>query len=174
MEYTHRLSIAEMAPYQTAESGFMGAFTADPLCVQRLLGAGIPVWFICRDSSALDKVVVELLTILARAESIPLAEWQEGAPPVYSGLVGEVHLASICRRALTYADVSRAPLLIWYDVDMYCIDAHPRDEQNASGRVVQDRNNSSASTRDARAATGPTRNTRRTHNHGTGMPPSQS
>ncbi|TFK78459.1 hypothetical protein K466DRAFT_570823, partial [Polyporus arcularius HHB13444] len=154
MEYTRRLSIAEFSPYETSECEFMGAFTTDPLCFQRLLGAGIPVWFIRHDTAVLDTGVVKLLTVVKRAENIPMAEWQDGAPPVYSGLVGEAHLASICRRALMYADVSRAPLLV-------------RGEQGVSATVVHDRNDSSASTRDTRPVTGPTRNTRKARARGT-------
>ncbi|KAI0350259.1 hypothetical protein OH77DRAFT_1413343 [Trametes cingulata] len=88
----------------------MGAFTADPSVVQQLFDAGLPVWFV-RPNDLSVTGVTEVSFREPCLDQLAMKRLDDTTPPLYQGLAGPGHLDIVCRRAVTYLDVSATPIL---------------------------------------------------------------
>lgn len=114
MNYSSAIALSRHSPPAWHVHGqYMGAFTSDPGTVQRLFGAGIPVWFIRPDISILEHTTVRAVVRLDVPRRICVVPWISQARPLYTGLPGAAHLELIQHHATmaTYLEISRAPLL---------------------------------------------------------------
>ncbi|PIL29557.1 hypothetical protein GSI_08365 [Ganoderma sinense ZZ0214-1] len=88
----------------------IGAFTTNPLEVQRLFDAGIPMWWVRMDATVLEATSVRAVVVLTEPVNIS-KKVALGAEVLYRGLAGTKHLEATCRGGHTYQDISRSVLL---------------------------------------------------------------
>lgn len=119
MDYHDATERRQPGEQRSTNSRLMGAFTTDPVVVQRLFAAGIPVWFIRPDVSILDDTTVRNVVLLDRPRHIIHDHWVSNQRSLCSGLFGPEHLRVQLRRAITYSDICHEPLLVCYDTETY-------------------------------------------------------
>ncbi|KAH9920765.1 uncharacterized protein B0H18DRAFT_956901 [Fomitopsis serialis] len=91
--FTHRMVDARR---HSADTRLMGAISDDPVIVQRLFRAGIPVWFIRPYRHLLPELKITDVVDLVQPEErqVTLQEYDPSYPTYYSGPPGRVHLTA--------------------------------------------------------------------------------
>ena len=88
----------------------IGAFTTDPVCVQKLYNAGIPVWWLRMDASLLADTSVRAVVALSLPDDV-CSRHALDAQLLYRGLAGQRHIQAMTRGGHTYQDITRNVLL---------------------------------------------------------------
>ncbi|OBZ70847.1 hypothetical protein A0H81_09432 [Grifola frondosa] len=92
----------------TVADDLMGALTTDPGVVQKLMSAGIPVWYFRRPSQMTQGVVIRRVVGI----STPNVKTEHGmyhGVPIYTGSAGYRHLIAMGRGGHTYHDIASTP-----------------------------------------------------------------
>ncbi|RDX41580.1 hypothetical protein OH76DRAFT_1364402, partial [Lentinus brumalis] len=111
MEY-QKYTDAFVGSPQPVHRELMGAFSTNPVHVQNLFNAGIPVWFIRSDVSIMQDTRTTATVIPDKPSEICMDTGPDGGIVLYTGLAGAEHIVQTVRFGETYLDVSRAPLLV--------------------------------------------------------------
>ncbi|KAI1784560.1 hypothetical protein LXA43DRAFT_1101236 [Ganoderma leucocontextum] len=120
LEYQRRVrSLLDIGGFTCSQLSLMGAWTSDPRSVQILFDAHVPVWFVrhshlCHADIRIQHKTTPLKPTMVCAERFPSID-----TPVFHGLVGESHLASMMQGGHGYRDISRVPTAAVYHLDEY-------------------------------------------------------
>ncbi|KAI1797038.1 hypothetical protein LXA43DRAFT_878901 [Ganoderma leucocontextum] len=120
LEYQHRVRLLpSIGGFTCADMTLLGAWTSDPRSVQTLFDAQIPVWFVRQRDLLHDDIRIQFKTIPAAPIMLCSACFPGVDTPIFHGLVGESHLASMMQGGHGYLDISRVPSAAVYDTDEY-------------------------------------------------------
>ncbi|KAI1788727.1 hypothetical protein LXA43DRAFT_1024268 [Ganoderma leucocontextum] len=133
LEYQRRLqSLPNIGGFTSADHSLMGAWTSDPRSVQILFDAQVPVWFVRHRDLLHANIRIQRKTIPARPTMLCSEPFPGIDTPVFHGLVGESHLASMMQGGHGYLDISRVPSAAVYTLDDYGPGISIRDAKAAS------------------------------------------
>ncbi|KAI1788155.1 hypothetical protein LXA43DRAFT_666034 [Ganoderma leucocontextum] len=120
LEYQRRVRLLpNIAGFTCADMTLMGAWTSNPPTVQTLFDAQIPVWFVRQRHLLHADIRIQLKTSSAAPIMLCSDRFPGVETPIFHGLVGESHLASMMQGGHGYLDISRVPSAAVYDQEEY-------------------------------------------------------
>ena len=90
----------------------MGAFTTSPEMTQTLFQAGIPVWFLRRETTLPQSIKILAHSSLQATSGLCTTPIDKNNGTVFYGLAGARHLLATCCPRNLYRDLSHVPVLL--------------------------------------------------------------